>query len=184
MRGNSVSRSEPVPISTRELGELPSVPVLERICQSLAMLDAILSPQWDYRYFSFNCKWDPALNERVGSMRSGSGDEYFILFSPVGVFMKGFAHECVMSPWTREDRKVWPGVLDAVPSVFSAFLTEPAFNLKDRSRRWAITPFRARPNRRGGAARSDRLSGRLLEPVRNGGPRGMTAARKGTETGL
>lgn len=126
-----MSKSEPVPISTRDLGKLPAVPVLERICQSLAMLDAILSPEWDYRYFSFNCKWDQSLNERMGSMRNGSGDEYFILFSPGGAIMKGFAHESVMSPWTRADRNVWPGVLDAIPSEFAGFLSEPAFNLKD-----------------------------------------------------
>jgi len=33
-------------------------------------------------------------------------------------------------------------------------------------------------------ARSVRLSGRSLEPGSNARPRGMTAARKGTETGL
>src|ERR1039457_7725469 len=46
------------------------------------------------------------------------------------------------------------------------------------------TPRGARPNRGGGAARPARLPGRSLEPVSNGRPRGMTAARKGTETGL
>jgi hypothetical protein len=124
-------KSEPLPISTRERRKLPPVPVLGRICRSLAMLDAILSPEWDYRYFSFNSKWDEALNERMGSMRNGSGDEYFILFSLAGDIMKGFAHESVMSPWTREEGKVWPGLLDSVPAEFSSFLSEPAFNMKD-----------------------------------------------------
>lgn len=95
------------------------------------MLDAILSPQWEYRYFSFNRQWDPSAQERMASMRDGSGNEYFLLFSPVGAIMKGFDHESVMSPWNRADRKVWPGVLDAVPPEFSGFLTEPAFNLND-----------------------------------------------------
>lgn len=45
--------------------------------------------------------------------------------------MKGFDHESPMSTWTRSPKTVWPGVLDRVPEEFSAFLTEPAFNLKD-----------------------------------------------------
>lgn len=127
----SMSKSDVVPISTRDLSELPSIDILERISQSLAMLDAILSPEWDYRYFSFNAKWDPRVNERMASMRNGSGDEYFLLFTPAGAIMKGFDHESVMSPWKRAEGKVWPGVLDAVPAEFSAFLSEPAFKLKD-----------------------------------------------------
>jgi len=35
------------PISTRDLGDLPPVPTLEQYLQSLAMLDAILSPEWN-----------------------------------------------------------------------------------------------------------------------------------------
>lgn len=41
-------------ISSRDLSGLPDVPALRRLMQSLAMLDAILSPEWEYRYFSFN----------------------------------------------------------------------------------------------------------------------------------
>src|ERR1017187_4315231 len=46
------------------------------------------------------------------------------------------------------------------------------------------TPRGARPNRGGGAARPARLPGRSLESDSNVRPRRMTAARKGTETGL
>lgn len=41
-------------ISTRQLGALPDIATLERLCQSLALLDAILSREWEYRYYSFN----------------------------------------------------------------------------------------------------------------------------------
>ena len=67
----------------------------------------------------------------MASMRDGSGDEYFILFNSRGVIMKGFAHESSMSPWATESEKVWPGVLDEVPSEFQEFLTEPAFSMGD-----------------------------------------------------
>jgi hypothetical protein len=35
-------------VSTRHLSNLPDIDNLRRLCQSLAMLDAILSPEWEY----------------------------------------------------------------------------------------------------------------------------------------
>lgn len=138
-----------MPVSTRDLSRLPDLTKLEQLSQSIAMLDAIISPEWDYRYFSFNAKWDPLKQERMASMRNGSGDEYFLLFSPQGGILKGFDHEAAMSPWTREPKEVWPGVLDHVPAMFADFLTEPAFSLGDTTfciwrahndDRWQIGP--------------------------------------------
>jgi hypothetical protein len=36
------------------------------------MLDAIVCPEWEHRYYSFNANW--AADEVMGSMRDGSGD--------------------------------------------------------------------------------------------------------------
>jgi len=55
------------------------------------MLDAILCPEWEYRYHSFNARW--AGGEAMASMRDGCGDGYFILFTAAGAIMKGFVHE-------------------------------------------------------------------------------------------
>jgi hypothetical protein len=120
-----------MPISTRDLSQLPNIETLEKLTQSIAMLDAIMSPDWESRYFSFNAAWDTSLKERVASMRNGSGDEYFMVFSPQGAILKGFDHEAPMSPWEREPVAVWPGVLDGVPEAFSSFLAEPAFSMGD-----------------------------------------------------
>jgi len=114
-------------VTKNRLAALPDIPSLKKLCQSLALLDAIMSPEWEYRYYSFNSKW--AAGEMMASMRNGSGDEYFILFSPHGAIMKGFAHESVMSPWANDSEQVWPGVLDEVPDEFAEFLTEPAFSI-------------------------------------------------------
>ena len=114
-----------MPISTRDLAALPAPAELERLCQSIAMLDAIMSPAWEHRYFSFNRAWNG--QERMASMRNGSGDQYFIVFGPAGGFIKGFAHEAPMSPWSRKRGTIWPGVLDAVPSEFRHCIEEPAF---------------------------------------------------------
>jgi hypothetical protein len=108
---------------------LPDVDVLKKLCQSLAMLDAILEPEWEYRYYLFNSKW--ANGQMMASMRDGSGNDYFILFNAEGAILKGFAHEAPMSPYARIPRQVWPGVLDEVPGEFAEFLAEPAFSMND-----------------------------------------------------
>ena len=59
--------------STRNLGALPNIESLRRQMQTLALLDAILEREWEYRYFSFNCRWSNT--EQMGSMRNGSGDD-------------------------------------------------------------------------------------------------------------
>lgn len=116
-------------VTEKRLTIIPNIPSLKKLCESLAVLDAIMTPEWDYRYYSFNSKWDK--EEMVASMRNGSGDEYFILFNSHGAIMKGFAHESTMSPWASDTEQVWPGVLDQVPSEFGDFLSEPAFSISE-----------------------------------------------------
>jgi hypothetical protein len=111
------------------LSILPDTENLKKLSQSLAMLDAIMSPDWEFRYYSFNSKWDK--NEMMASMRKGSGDEYFILFNQSGAIIKGFAHESPMSPYTIEPNKVWKGVFENIPKEFESFLSEPAFLIAD-----------------------------------------------------
>jgi hypothetical protein len=116
-------------ISTRNLSQLPDIAGLIKLTKSLAMLDAIMMPEWQYRYYSFNSVWDTG--EQMASMRDGSGDEWFCLFSSAGAALKGFDHESEMSPWANDDHTVWKGVLDQVPVVFTRFLNEPAFSMQD-----------------------------------------------------
>ena len=97
--------------------------------QSLAMLDAILCPEWQYHYFSFNSRWAPGA--QMGSMRNGQGDHYFALFNSVGCWLKGFDHESAMTPFATNPPKVAPGVLDGVPPEFADCLNEPAFVLDE-----------------------------------------------------
>ena len=116
-------------ISTRNLSPLPDVPTLRRLMQSLAMLDAIICPDWEYRYFSFNSKWAPG--EEMGSLRNGSGDEYFALFNGAGCWMKGFNHESPMSPYSNDPPRIADGMFEGMPNAFASCLTEPAFNIND-----------------------------------------------------
>ncbi len=116
-------------ISSRDLTALPTIEKLKKLTQSLAMLDAIIMREWDYRYYSFNCKW--AEGEQMAAMRNGEGDGWYCCFGLPGAFLKGFDHESEMSPWSMETHRVWPGVLDDVPEDFKTFAMEPAFSMED-----------------------------------------------------
>jgi hypothetical protein len=107
---------------------LPDIPVVRGRSRSLAMLDAILSPEWEYRYYSFNTRWGQ--DEELASMRNGSGDEYAVVFAPAGAWVRVCDHESPMSPWGLEPPRPWPGVVDSVPAVFQACVEEPAFALE------------------------------------------------------
>lgn len=134
-------------ISTRDLSLLPDVDGLRRTLQSMAMLDAILCPEWPFRYYSFDAAW--GAGELMGSMRDGCGDHLFAHFGPAGCWLKGFAHECPISPYREAPPRVWPGVLDAVPAAFADCLREPALRVEDTTfciwrraddRTWRVGP--------------------------------------------
>ena len=116
-------------ISTRNLSPLPDVDGLRALLQSMAMLDAILSPDWEYRLYSFNSRW--AKGEQMGSMRDGQGDDFHALFNAAGCFLKGFAHEAAMTPYNADPKRLWPGLTESVPAEFAACLKEPAFSIED-----------------------------------------------------
>ena len=118
-------------ISSRSLRELPNVDELKRTCQSLALLDAIVMADWEYRYYSFDANWGD--DESLASMRDGSGDAFFILFNSDGAIVKGFAHESAMAQHSVDTGEVWPGVLNEVPPEFEAVLNDPAFVAEETS---------------------------------------------------
>ena len=107
-------------ISTRDLSALPGLAGTRNAMRSLAMLDSVLCPEWEFRYFSFNDDWEPG--EQLGLMRNGEGDDWLLFFNLQGAILKGFQHDAKMA-----DEKPWPGLFDGVPDVFSKFLAEPAF---------------------------------------------------------
>jgi hypothetical protein len=106
--------------------KLPPPPALEQRCKALAMIDALMSRAWEYRYYSFNRHWSVETNERMASMRNGSGDDYFILFLGDGITaIKGFSHECSA---LRGETAI-PHVLDGIPASLAGFVAEPAFEM-------------------------------------------------------
>jgi hypothetical protein len=116
-------------ISTKDLSQLPEIDTLKRLTQSLAMLDAIIQPTWDFRCHAFDCEW--ADGAQLAWMRNGGGDEWFCGFGQAGALLKGFDHESKMSPWRSDPPTIWPGVVDNVPVALRPFLTNPDFSLED-----------------------------------------------------
>ncbi|MEK3704135.1 hypothetical protein MKY87_08365 [Paenibacillus sp. FSL R7-0198] len=102
------------------IDKLPHISECKQILKAAAMLDAILMPEWEYRYYSYNSQWDT--NEQMASMRDGQGDHYFAIFSPNGLIIKGFDKEHTLQH--KVDRSE---VVKSVPEAFNTFVVEPAF---------------------------------------------------------
>ncbi len=103
--------------------KVPSLPApveLERICKGLAALDAMICDDWENRYYSFNTAWNKRAKERMASMRNGSGDDWFIVFSPAGVFVKAFWHE-----YPQEDADA---IFAGIPKPFAKQRNDGAFS--------------------------------------------------------
>lgn len=103
---------------------LPGLATLRRRAKALAMLDAIVCPEWEYRYFSYNAAWSEG--EEMASMRNGQGDEWFLLFCPNGAAVKGFARDSIVATngvFAKE-------IQQRTPPVFASFLKEPAFSME------------------------------------------------------
>jgi len=106
---------------------LPDIDTLRRRTQALAMIDAIVSPEWDQRYYSYNAAWGPG--EQMASMRNGSGDEWFILFDAAGAAIKGLAHETAAA----RDPDLVARTRAVLPVTLGAFRDEPAFDWRAMS---------------------------------------------------
>lgn len=110
---------------------LSSPPDLIKRTQALAALDLILSPEWQYRYYSFNSVW--SASEQMASMRDGCGDEWWIVFHASGwAALKGLAHES--QAWAKGRKDLSATIQASFPPELVDFAREPAF-------RWDATSF-------------------------------------------
>ena len=84
-------------ISSRDLGGLPDLQDFRRLTRSLAMLDAILSREWEDRYYSFDAHEAPMY--RPDEPRPG-------LFIGLPPKLSGFCDEpfCI---WRRTSAEAW-----------------------------------------------------------------------------
>jgi hypothetical protein len=96
---------------------------LERICKGLATLDAIVEDDWESRYYSFNAAWNKKKQHRLASMRNGEGDDWFIVFTPKGTFVKSFWHE-----YDAEDADE---IYEGLPKDLASQRKENAFSMDE-----------------------------------------------------
>ena len=99
----------------------PDPRTLGNRAMALAMLDAIICPEFQYRYFSYDASW--SADEQVAVMRNGDGDHWFLHLSNTGAALKGYVQELPRG----EARAMAIEVQRRVPEDFGVFLHEPAF---------------------------------------------------------
>ncbi|TDU89429.1 hypothetical protein EV138_2995 [Kribbella voronezhensis] len=118
--------------------QLPDIATVRRVSRALAVLDLVLCEDPQSRYYVFDARWSET--EEAALMNNGSGDAYSIVFSPDGVYARGFEHESSMSPYRNEFGHTWPGMFDGLPAEFHQAMDEPAFADED-GRRLVTTCF-------------------------------------------
>ena len=115
-------------MSAAELAaRLPDLGTTRAWARALAAVEAVVSPEWEYRYFSFDATW--ADDEQMASMRNGSGDEWSITFTPAGAYLRGFDHESPLSPYGQQPYRVVAGLLEPVPPELREAASDPAWHL-------------------------------------------------------
>ncbi len=99
----------------------PDPRTLGNRAMALAMLDALICPEFEYRYFSFDASWGD--DEQMGAMRNGDGDHWFLHLSDGGAALKGYAQQVSGC----DTRSMARAVQRLVPADFNCFLREPSF---------------------------------------------------------
>jgi hypothetical protein len=99
-------------LSSQNYAALPTAEALHQLCKALAVLDAINSPDWEYRYYSYDASWGE--NETLLAMRDGEGDDMMVLFRPEGCCINGHLHE-----YDQPDKAQ---VTRGLPAAFDEFM--------------------------------------------------------------
>ncbi|MEU7124609.1 hypothetical protein [Streptomyces zaomyceticus] len=107
------------------IAQLPAAEIVRARSKAMAMLDAVLSPEWEFRYYSYDRQWAPS--EELASMKDGSGNDYVIVFSEPGVYAQATSHESPISAYRVSPPAPWPGLFDSLPQTLRPFAQEAAF---------------------------------------------------------
>ncbi|GAB2776119.1 hypothetical protein HNQ93_002002 [Hymenobacter luteus] len=99
-------------LSTQNYAALPDMAGLRRLCQSLAVLDAINSQDLEYRYYTFDPNWDQG--EALFEMNDGEGDQMLVLFREEGCCINGY-----LEGYDQPDKAQ---LTRGLPEVFDEFM--------------------------------------------------------------
>ena len=97
--------------------------------KSLALLDAIVEPEWEYRYFSYDSKWGES--EEMASMRDGQGGHWFVLFD-----RELIGYKCISPEDGFFDDL--DNLKNNIPSEYCNFINEPAFYKDEATSVWIL----------------------------------------------
>lgn len=114
--------------SINDINILPTPTQLRKISQSLAILDAIIMPEWNSRYFSFDAHWDTDKEEMMASMKTGEGGEYYILFYTRNALGKVYSSDTKLMSKSEISK-----LEDKVPYMLASFMEEEAFDVDNAS---------------------------------------------------
>ncbi|MET8547080.1 hypothetical protein [Micromonospora zamorensis] len=101
---------------------LPAIGRLRQRCKALAVLERTIDG--GAPYYAYTSPWG---SDEATLMSNGSGDEWAVVFTVDGTFIRVFDHESTMSPYGGPDHELWPGLLDGIPAVLRPQAHEPAF---------------------------------------------------------
>ncbi|HEX8429463.1 hypothetical protein [Hymenobacter sp.] len=99
-------------LSTQNYAALPDNQTLQRLCKALAVLDAINSPEVEYRYHTYDANWDQG--EEFFELNDGEGDQLVVLFREEGCVINGYADGLEQPDKARVTR--------GLPEVFDEFM--------------------------------------------------------------
>ena len=111
--------------------------------RSLAVLDALLCPEWEFRLYAFDSSWGDG--ETMGSIRDGAGACVFVVFRNGGAFFRA-VHPALENGEAAAGR-------NRLPDEFTALSREPAFYQdmgaveawwSDKGGRWTLASLGAR----------------------------------------
>ncbi|QJX47585.1 hypothetical protein HMJ29_11795 [Hymenobacter taeanensis] len=99
-------------LSTQNYTDLPDSENLQRICKAVAALDAIVSPEPEFRYYTYNPAWDE--QEAVFEMNDGEGDQMLVLFRAGGCVINGYGEGL--------DEPAKEAVTRGLPAMYQEFI--------------------------------------------------------------
>ena len=92
--------------------KLPNQKNFQKICKAISVLDAILSKEYEYRYYSYNSKWGE--NEEFFEMKNGEGEYLLVLFNQTGCVING-----IHSEYEDVDKSI---LTEGLPKEFNDFI--------------------------------------------------------------
>ncbi len=109
-------------LSTKNLEKLVNPAKLKELCKAISVLAAIICPDWEFRYYSYQENWSK--NEELFEMRDGQGNHILILFQEDGICINGFDVKSGINILDSSIQQIKTELIDELPEQFNEFIYE------------------------------------------------------------